>query len=329
MNQYQKPSSAPSNNNNNDGGSNNYTNNFNNKGKYQKTDYNTKPGTQKEYNNFVPPSSGGSNNKYDSNKYESNKYESNKFENKYDSNKPRGTNSSSKFYGDQQSNDGYKGSKNIVDSMDKMNLKGNQKQYKAADIKLNASNYPPLTQATAEPPKAKVYPKQPSGYPIMGFQNKEANEHAQNALKTKNIPAAQQPSQAQQQQQQQHHKPNPSSNWQQQNQVPQHSMPVVTQQIKTQPPPPFPNSLPPTAAPPTMHTMPQPFVQHQAQSVIHAAVISGSNAPPGIYHQPYSTPIMMQTVAPPPGMVAQTVNGQQLKSGDMCLAKYWEDGQVK
>lgn len=193
-----------------------------------------------------------------------------------------------------------------------MSLKNHQnQQYKPADTKLNATNYPPLT-ATSEPSKPKTYPA-PSGYPIGGFQSKETNEQAKNALKTKTVPV-QQP-------------PKPAGNWQQ---TPTQPLPVKV--IKNQPPPPFsnpPGVAQPAPAPP-MHSLPQPFAH---PGVIHAmpAVIP-TNPPPAVFHQTinYPTPIIMQSVPPPPGMAPQAVsNPQQLKIGDLCLAKYWEDGQVR
>lgn len=299
-NQYQKPPSAMSN-----GANSSYNSSTNaSKGKYQKPDYNNAkpvPDFKKDYNNFPLPSSASGNN-------------SNSF------NKPRSNPSApSKYYNEQHSNDYQKSSRNIVDSMEKMNLKGNhQQQYKGADTKLNASNYPPLVPS-AEPSKPQSFPSKP-GYPIVGFQNKEANEHAKNALKTKNIPG-------QQSQQQQHQQlPKPPSNWQKpQPPAPQHPPMAVavipTQPIKSQPPPPFPN-----APAPPMHSLPQPFVQHQ--QVLHAMPAT-VNPPPAVYHQ-YPAPILMSSVQPPPGMgiPPPVSNSQQVKVGDLVLAKYWEDGQV-
>lgn len=284
-NQYQKPSSAMNN------GANNSYSSSSSKGKFQKPDYNNKPGSHRDYNNYA--TTGGTSVKVDSN-----------------SNRSRVNNAPSKYYNDHQSNDYHKSSKNIVESMEKMNLKGNNQQYKGAD----SNNYPPLAPST-EAPKQKVFSK--PGYQIIGFQSKEANEHAKNALKTKNIPGAQQ-----QLNQQQSSKP--TSNWQHQQQAaPQHKMPVISQQtIKNQPPPPFPNAQQPAPAP--LHSLPQPFVQHQAHSGIHPMPTAVMPAPATVFHPiNYPTPIMLQSM-PPPGMVQPT-----LKTGDMCLAKYWEDAQVK
>lgn len=320
-NQYQKPSGTVSN------GA--YNNNFNNsstvsKEKYQKpdfngkfdynskSDYNSKPDykpdpQRKDYNNF-----GAGNNR----------------EGKYDASRSRGNNPPSKYYNDHPaSNDYHKSSRNVVESMEKMNLKGNHQPYKSADTKLSASNYPPLIPATEPPPppKAKTYPK--SGYPpIVGFQNKEANEHARNALKTKNIPGAQQS--------QQQLPLKPPSNWQQQQSAPPHTMPVISHQtIKNQPPPPFPTVAKQSASTP-MHSLPQPFVQHQAHQVMlpmPPPTVIANPAPPAVYHQNinYAAPIILQGIAPPPGMGPPVNNSQLLKIGDACLAKYWEDGQVR
>lgn len=311
-NQYQKPLGSANNGPSNTG----YNNNSRdiNKGKYQKPDYNaTKPSgpPPKDYNSYPPA---GNNSNFNS--------------------KPRG-NGTSKYYNEQQSNDYQKPSRNVVDSMEKMSLKGNhQPQYKGGvDSKLSASNYPPLTPSTEQKSFSKP------GYPIVGFQSKEANESAKNALKTKNIPGAPHP--------QPSHQPNHQSkphvnNWQQKQQpqsAPQHQMPVqvISQQpMKNQPPPPFPQNVQgvPQTGPAPMHTLPQPFtVQHQPHPVIHAMpaqVITGSSAPPTAVFQPinYPTPIMM----PPPGMgPPQAVSNpqQMMKIGDLCVAKYWEDGQVR
>lgn len=303
-NQYQKPSSAV-----NNGSNNNY--NLSSKGKYEKTDYNGKPGSDYRKDYSKDYNVGANSSSY---------------------NKSRGNNSAptSKYYNDQHSNDYHKSSRNVIDSMEKMTLKGShQPQHsKAAEMKLSTSNYPPLT-TSSEPSKSKAFSQKP-GYPIVGFQNKEANEHAKNALKTKNIPGSQQ----------QHHQQPPKlfSSWQQQQPPPvvqQHSMPVTVishQAIKTQPPPPFSNVAPAGQNP--MHSLPQPFVQHQAHPVIHAmpasAVIPANSTP--VYHQAISfpTPIIMQSVQPPPGMGPPNVNNlHPMKVGDLCFAKYWEDGQVR
>lgn len=286
-NQYQKPTDAMN------GSNHSYNSMSGSKGRYQKPDFNAKPATQhRDYNNFSSTGPGANNMKFDSN-----------------SNRSKGNNASSKYYNENQSNDYHKSNKNIAESMEKMNLKGNSQHHKAGVTKLNETNYPPLTPS-AEVPNQKSFSK-PGYQPIMGFQNKEANEHARNALKTKNIPGnIQQTNQHQ------------SANWQHQKQsAPQHKMPVISSQtIKNQPPPPFPNAQQP--APTPLHSLPQPFVQHQSQSGIHSmpspAVIP---SPTTVFHPPinYPTPIILQSVPPPTA---------PLKIGDLCLAKYWEDAQV-
>lgn len=295
-NHYQKPSCAVSN-------GSNY--NSIGKGKYEKTDYNGKPGSEYRKDYSKDYNVGANNSSY---------------------NKSRGNNSAStaKYYNDQHSNDYHKSSRNVVDSMEKMTLKGSHhpQHLTAGEMKLSTSNYPPLIPSS-EPSKSKAFTQKP-GYPIVGFQNKEANEHAKNALKTKNIPGIQQQHQQKQPPQQQH--PQVAK---------QHSTPVTVishQTIKTQPPPPFSNVASSGQNP--MHSMPQPFVQHQAHPVIHAmpasAVISANSTP--VYHQAISfpTPIIMQSVQPPPGMGPPNVNNlHPMKVGDLCLAKYWEDGQVR
>lgn len=341
-NQYQKPSSAINGANSyNKESSFNKDNNYASKGKYPKPDYNSKTdyggrsnynnkpsSQQKDYNNFASSDNGNS---------------------KFDLNRKRGTGNESssapsKYYNDQQSNDYHKASRNIVDSMEKMNLKGgNHQPYKGVDNKMNTVNYPPLTPtATVEaaPTKVKTFSK--PGYPIVGFQNKEANEHAKNALKTKNIPGAHQNHQPPSHQTSK--PPGPATNWQQQQptqpqtqqqqSAPHHKMPVVSQQtMKSQPPPPFPNHISKPAAPAPIHSLPQPFVPHQTHQVISippATVISASPAP-SVYHQTinFPAPIIMQAPPglPPPPHVISSV--QQLKIGDMCWAKYWEDSQVR
>lgn len=302
-NQYQKPSNGSYNNSSSSAGGD--------KGKYQKPDYKSK-----DYNSFA-----GGNGRDSRDSRETRDYRDTR-EIKDNNYKSR-TAPPSKYYNEQPSNDYQKSARNVTDSMEKMSLKGNhhhqqQQQYKGADTKLNATNYPPLTPSSNEPPpppKPKTYPAKP-GYPIVGFQNKEANEHAKNVLKTKNVPA--------QQQQQQPSKP--PANWQSQ------PPPAPQHVIKSQPPPPFSNppGVAQSAAQAPMHSLPQPFAH---PGVIHAmpAVIP-ANPPPAVFHQAinYPAPIIMQSVPPPPGMGPQAVsNLQMMKIGDLCLAKYWEDGQVK
>lgn len=318
---FQQPSSYPQKTGSNDSyqyhkslsaidhGSNNRSFGSSGRGRYEKTDYNNKFGSDfkkdynKDFSNSFPPPSMGSNSNYS---------------------KPRNSNPSgpSKYYSEQQSNDYGKSSRNVVESMEKMSLKNSHQpqHYKgAADAKLNASNYPPLT-SSAEPTKTKAMPPKP-GYPIVGFQNKEANERAKDVLKTKSMPAANK--------QLTSSKPQ-SSCWQQKSSGPQqHSMPVsvISQQtIKTQPPPPFSNVTPSVQS----HMHP-PFVQHPSQPVIHAmpgAAVIPANTSQVYQTINYSAPIIMQTVAPPPGMGPPGSSIQALKIGDLCLAKYWEDGQV-
>lgn len=179
-------------------------------------------------------------------------------------------------------NDGYHNSNksqgNIVESMEKMNLKNNQQHYKGYEHHANTTP--------------------PSNYPqIVGFQNKEANEKAKTALKTKTIPIpSQQPP------------PPPPNNWQQ----PQQSIP----------PPPFPNAIVQSQASHQIHAMPPPqsFVQHPTAVMAMPAFqpITYQAAPPIIMQ---SVPTHMPQPAPPGGI-------HQLKINDLCLAKYWEDGKV-
>ncbi|CRK89808.1 CLUMA_CG003402, isoform A [Clunio marinus] len=355
-NQYQKSSNSMN-------GSHNVQNHSNtgNKGsKYQKPDYNNKSGSdynnssrsdynnKSDYNNTKSSSYNKSNSDYkkDYNNYSASSSNHNNSSNNNNNsyNKSRANNSSSapsKYQNDHhqhhhqhhQSNDYQKSNRNVVESMEKMNLKGNQQQYKGADIKLSVSNYPPLAPTTEVPKSTNNYVTKPGGYPIVGFQNKEANEHAKNALKTKNIPGVQ----LQQQK--------PPTNWQQpqqQSSAPQHPMPVAViqqqQQPPTikqqQPPPPFPNVAQSAPPPAPMHSLPQPFVQHpQHPPVIHAmtgTTVITNPPPPAVFHQTinFPGPLMMQSVQPPPGMAPPQMNNlQQLKAGDLCLAKYWEDGQ--
>lgn len=214
--------------------------------------------------------------------------------NNYNSSKPKTTNSSSavqsKYY---PNNDETFKTKNVVDSMDKLSLKA-----KSADVKGNSSTFPPATDS-----------KQnfKSNYPIVGFQNKEANEHAKNVLKTKNIaPATQKPA----------YDNKPA--YQQKNQAT--SGPAISQALKNQPPP-FKSHAPMSSTQNQMHSLPQPFVQHQNNSVpvMHSMppVMSVNNSQ--VYlSMNYQAPAVMQPTNP-------QFHG---KVGEMVMAKYWEDGQV-
>jgi hypothetical protein len=53
-------------------------------------------------------------------------------------------------------------------------------------------------------------------------------------------------------------------------------------------------------------------------------------ATPAVFNMTYPAPIIMQSVQPPPQMQAVPQNAPTgtMKVGDMCLAKYWEDGKV-
>ena len=290
-NQYQKPSYALNN------ANPSYNSSSGSKGNFQKSDYNNRSGSrQNDYNNF------GTTTKFDSN---SSRYKGN-----------NALASPPKYNSEQMGNDHFKSSKNIVESTEKINL-GNS-NYKETDSKLNAKNYPPLT-ASNEPSKQKTFSK-PGYQQIVGFQNKEANEHAKNALKTKNIPGVQQQSNQHQ-----------SSGWQLQQQS-AHQHKASQPNIKTQPPPPFPtnNQLPQTSHVP-IHSLPQPFVQHQPHSSIlslHQTTTVISSPP--VFHQPinYPAPVMLQGIAPQPDIAIRSVNNSHLKIGDLCWAKYWEDAQV-
>jgi tudor domain-containing protein 3 len=266
----QKPSQSSHVNNNhsnnshyNDASSSSYNNNNNNKGKYgQKPDYQggSRGDSRKDYNNSYSSTSAG-NNSYQ--------------------HKPR----SNEGY---QNRENSKPQRNIVESMEKMNLKGNQQQhYKGNDSKYSQSSYP-----------------------TAGFQSKEGNEQAKNALKTKNIPS-QAPNNNNNNNWQQHPAPIPTP--------PSHvpiQVPVITQApMKTAPPPPFSNSGV-VQAPAThqMHQMaPQPFVQHPVMAMPQPATVFTYQPPP----------IIMQSVP-----MQQAPTGLQMKIGDHCLAKYWEDGKV-
>lgn len=310
--QYQQKPSMPSQKSSTANNGSNYNNreyqDSSSKSKFnQKPEYNGKSsGQQKDYNNYG--SSMGRNDNYSSNKPRSS---------------TNNNTTSSKYYSDYQSDSYQKSNRDVVESMEKMNLKGNQ--YKSGDskgISNNSSAYPPLT-SSAESSKPNYGNK--SNFPIVGFQNKEANEHAKNALKTKNIPNNQS-------------QPKQQPNWQQQ--APpvtvqkSHSMPVqvISQQaIKNQPPPPFPVSAPvqQQQAPP-VHSLPQPFVQHQVMHPLPPPGILQPNPNSAVFHPTpinYPTPIMMQSVQQTNMGSRPTLN--QLKIGDLCLAKYWEDGQVR
>lgn len=187
--------------------------------------------------------------------------------------------------------------KNVVDSMDKLSLKG-----KTSDVKSSSTTTFPPGTATDTKHNFK------SNYPIVGFQNKEANEHAKNVLKTKNItPATQKPA----------YDNKPA--YQQKNHVT--SGPAISQALKNQPPP-FKSHAPMSSSQPQMHSLPQPFVQHQNNNpvpVMHSMppVMSVNNSQ--LYlSMNYQTPAVMQPTNP-------QFHG---KVGEMVMAKYWEDGQV-
>ena len=222
------------------------------------------------------------------------------FKSDYNDRKPNydnnGNNSNSKFVALKKyypTIDDTLKTKNVVDSMDKLSLKG-----KSNDVKSNSSTFPPATDS-----------KQnfKSNYPIVGFQNKEANEHAKNVLKTKNItPATQKPA----------YDNKPA--YQQKNHTT--SGPAISQALKNQPPP-FKSHAPMSSSQTQMHSLPQPFVQHQNNTVpvMHSMppVMSVNN--PQLYlSMNYQTPAVMQPT-----------NSQfHGKVGEMVMAKYWEDGQV-
>lgn len=138
-----------------------------------------------------------------------------------------------------------------------------------------------------------------SNYMSAGFQSKEANDQAKTALKTKNIPSTPQVSTWQ---------PPPNQQPPAQNVPIQQPIQVMPQaNIKTGPPP-F------AQAAPQMHSLPQPFP------------VMAMPAQSAVFHYP-TTPIIMQSVPPP--MQQPTPTGiPQMKIGDHCLAKYWEDGKV-
>lgn len=235
-------------------------------------------------------------------------------------NKPRTSNNSGKYYNDGNS------SRNVVESMEKMTLRGNSSH--ANSTPPTMSNPPPNYQPTApsnETSKQKPFVK-PGNYPIVGFQNKEANEHAKNALKTQTIPGVvqQPPINIIHQQQQQH--PNQNTNWQKGAHKPQPMQPhpnQVTMTMKNQPPAPFSNPPPGVV----QQSLPQPFVQ-QPTMIPHPM--------PAVFPTPmnYPTQIIMQGAPPgiPPStqqVNTQPQHGGGLKIGDACMAKYWEDGQVR
>ncbi|KAG5682920.1 hypothetical protein PVAND_012238 [Polypedilum vanderplanki] len=319
--QSQKPNIQLNNSSGN--GANNYSNSNNKfeKSRYgqqqqqQKSDYNNRDNrghtSSKDYNNFSKeyPASGANNSNYNS------KYE-----------KPQRANSD--MY--QKQND-----RRLVESMDKMSLKTNHQSqqssqhhhsYKSSSTAYEshdpskASSYQP-SLSTNEPKQS--YSKNQGNYPIVGFQNKEANEQAKNALKTKSIPAAPKWQSQQQQQTAQAPPPQPQA-------VP---IQMISQtHSKGQPPAPFASS---TNGPPLHSLQPQPFVQHPVLHPMPTAVITANPPPAAVFHATpitYQTPIIMQSVQAPPIQVAATTAAptgiqQQLKVGDLCLAKYWEDGK--
>lgn len=220
-------------------------------------------------------------------------YDNNGNSSNYNSTKPKTNNSSSGVQSKYYSNDETFKTKNVVDSMDKLSLKG-----KVGDVKSNTSTFPPATDS-----------KQSfkSNYPIVGFQNKEANEHAKNVLKTKNIPAANQ-------------KPAYDSKpaYQQKNQT--SSGPAISQALKNQPPP-FKSHAPMSSSQNQMHSMPQLFVQHQNNPVpvMHSMppVMAVNNSQVYLSINYQEQPVMQPTNSQFHGKV-----------GEMVMAKYWEDGQV-
>lgn len=221
-------------------------------------------------------------------------YDNNGNNSNYNSSKSKTTNSSSavqsKYY---SNNDDTLKTKNVVDSMDKLSLKG-----KSSDVKSNSSSFPPATD---------VKQNFKSNYPIVGFQNKEANEHAKNVLKTKNIaPATQKPA----------YDNKPA--YQQKNIA--SSGPAISQALKNQPPP-FKSHAPMSSSQTQMHSLPQPFVKHHNNPVpvMHSMppVMSVNNSQ--VYlSMNYQAPAVMQPTNP-------QFHG---KVGEMVMAKYWEDGQV-
>lgn len=219
--------------------------------------------------------------------------------------KSRNMNNSGKYY---NSDDHHQGnsSRNIVDSMEKMSLRGNQTNQ--APMSNPPPSYPP-TAPSNDSSKQKPFVK-PGSYPIVGFQNKEANEHAKNALKTKTIPGI--PPHPLQQQQQQ------PTNWQKQSHQPPMPPTAVPISIpQNQPPAPFANQPPPVVQ---QQSLPQQFVQ--PTMIPHPM-------PPSVFSQPmnYPTQILVSSI-PTPQPAVSNPHPSSLKVGDLCMAKYWEDGQV-
>lgn len=147
----------------------------------------------------------------------------------------------------------------------------------------------PPLTPAVEPPKAKTYPKQAGYLPIAGFQSKEANESARIALQTKNLVLDHQMPKPMQP---------PPNYFPQAKMVPIHA---------SKPPPPFPE-----------RNIPQPFAPVQQ---LHHAMGAMTIAAPIQAQMAMPPP---RKIAPPPGMAQP-----QFKCGDFCLAKYWEDGQVR
>lgn len=315
---------------------------------YQQQKPSSSGNTSSSYNN----NNSSSNSNHNSSKKFENKYEGGKYEkyekfDKYDKfhkpeycnkqsnyqsqqnnsfNKSRNTNSSSgKYYNDSHQG-GNSSSRNVVDSMEKMTIRGNSSCHQQPLMNNPQTNYQPSAPLNEQVSKHHQQQKpfvKPGSYPIVGFKNKETNEHAKNALKTKTIPGV--VSQNTPKIHQNHH--NQSANWQQQpnpNQPPPqmpHPMPM-----KTQPPAPFNNSAG-VVQQSMSQTLPQPFVP-QPSMIPHPipTAVFPTSMPA------YPAPIIMQSV---PGISTQNQVTQQaqthagLNIGDSCMAKYWEDGQVK
>ena len=137
-------------------------------------------------------------------------------------------------------------------------------------------------------------------YMTSGFQSKEANEQAKTALKNKNIPSSK------------------VSNWQ----------PVITQAA---PPPSVPIQVP-VISQSNINSGPPPFAQPQSAPQMHPLPppqpfpIMAMPAQSAVFHTYPAAPIIMQSVPPP--MQSTPTGIPQMKIGDHCLAKYWEDGKV-
>lgn len=303
-NQYQKPSSAPTNH-----SSTSYSSSNNNTKKYERYDKYEKYEKFDKFEKYPKPSSQSD---YSGNKQSS--YQQHQPsaqaqpppQHQQNSNyKSRNNMNNSGKYFNNDHHQGNSSRNNIVDSMDKMSLRGNQTNQAPPAMSNPPPSYPP-TAPSNESSKQKPFVK-PGSYPIVGFQNKEANEHAKNALKTKIIPGI--PQHPLQQQQQQ------PTNWQKQSHQPPMQPNTVSMSIpQNQPPAPFSNQQPSVVQ---QQSMPQPFVQ--------SAMIPH---PMPVFTQPinYPTQILVSSI-PTPQTVSNPHSGS-LKIGDLCMAKYWEDGQV-